>query len=115
MKRPTEIWRSDSGPMAKATICFPISGKSDAKKKWIAKNSLYLANVSGYERIVAHVYWKTMYGKRYFLMDAVTGTLYRKSDGRCVTSDTLQLLGLTKNKDLGKRLLKIRTSIYGDE
>ena len=115
MRRPTEIWRSDSGPMARATMCFPLTAQRSAKQKWIANKSLYIGNINGYSRILAHVYWRTMHGKRCFLMDAITGTLYRKSDGQCYTSDTLKILSITKDKDISKKLLKMRISQYGGD
>ena len=110
MIKAYEINKSESGPMARASQCFPLGAKRPAKQKWIAKNNLYLGNINGHQRIMAHVFWRTMRGKRFFLMDAVTGTLYRRSDGKCVTSDVLQLLGFKKEKNLTKKLMKIKES-----
>ena len=109
--RPNQISKSDSGPMAKVGECFPLGAKKPAKQKWVFKKRLYLGSVNGHQRIMAHVYWKTMSGKRFFLMDVITGTLYRKSDGRCITSDTLKLISLKKEKDLAKKLLNLKVNV----
>jgi hypothetical protein len=114
--KPLEIRRAFSGPMAMANFCFPLGAKRATKVKWLNKRSLYLGDVSGNKRILAHVYIPTMQGKRFFLMDAVTGTLYRRGDGRCLTSDQLRLNAFVKRSDLTKKLLKMKVSfVDGDE
>jgi hypothetical protein len=113
--KPLEIQRSFSGPMASVNFCFPLGAKKPARVKWLAGRSLYLGDVSGNKRILAHVYIPTINGKRFFLIDAITGTLYRRKDGKCATSDTLKLIGLSKVDGLNKKLLNMRASnISGD-
>lgn len=113
--RPMEIRRSFSGPMALAGFCFPVSAQKAAKVKWMANRRFYMANISGYQRIVTHVYMRSMYGKRYYMMDVITGTLYRRKDGQCATSDYLKLISLSKQDGLTQKLLKMRVSLTGGE
>jgi len=113
--KPFEIARSFSGPMAKAELCYPLGAKKPIKVKWLNKKSLYLGDISGNKRILTHVYITTLHGKRFFLMDVITGTLYRRQDGRCLTSDQLRLISFVKQNDLTRRLLKMKTSfVDGD-
>lgn len=114
--KPLEIRRAFSGPMAMANFCFPLGAKKVTKVKWLDRRNLYLGDVSGNKRILAHVYLLTMEGKKFFLMDAITGTLYRREDGRCATSDQLRLNSFVKRSDLTKKLLKMKVSfVDGDE
>jgi len=110
--KPIRIERSFTGPMAAFNYCFPINARKDAKNKWLDNRILYLGNISGYKRILTHVYLKTMQGKKFFLMDAITGTLYRRNDGRCLTSDNLCLISFTKEHGLNKRLLNMKVVDY---
>jgi hypothetical protein len=111
--KPIRIERSFSGPMAAFNYCFPLNARRDAKNKWLTKRTLYLGNVSGYKRILTHVYIKTLDGRKYFLMDAITGTLYRREDGRCLTSDVLKLVNFSRERDLNKKLLNMKVADIG--
>ena len=114
--KPLEIRRAFSGPMAMANFCFPLGAKRSTKIKWLQKKNLYLGDVNGNKRILNHVYIPTMQGKKFFMMDAVTGTLYRREDGRCLTSDQLRLNAFVKRNDLDKKLLKMKVNfIEGGE
>ena len=108
--KPSEIHKAFSGPMASASFCFPLAAKKPTKVKWLTGRKLYLGDVSGNKRILTHVYIHTMQGKRFFLMDAITGTLYRREDGKCATSDQLRLNSFVKQNDLTKKLLKMKVS-----
>jgi len=108
--KPLEIRRAFSGPMAMANFCFPLGANKPAKIKWLAGRNFYLGDVSGNKRILTHVYLLSMYGKRFFLMDVITGTLYRREDGKCATSDQLRLNSFVKQNDLSKKLLKMKVS-----
>ena len=108
--KPLKIHRSFSGPMATANFCFPLAAKKPAKVKWLTGKRLYLGDISGNKRILTHVYILTMQGRKFFLMDVITGTLYRREDGRCATSDQLRLNSFVKQNDLTKKLLKMKIS-----
>jgi hypothetical protein len=104
------------GMVAMTSSCFPIGPKSSTKKDWIRDKDLYLGHISGIERIVTPVYITTDHHKTPFMMDAITGTLYRPKDGRCMTSDRLVLKKYEKAEDLDKRLMKVKSEQFaGDD
>jgi hypothetical protein len=116
MLKTTSIRKSMEGMVAMTSSCFPIGPKSSTKKDWIKDKELYLGNISGIERIVTPVYIATDVNKTAFLMDAVTGTLYRPKDGRCMTSDRLVLKKYEKAEGLDKRLMKVKSEQFaGDD
>ena len=116
MLKTTSIGKSMEGMVAMTSSCFPIGPKSSTKKDWIKDKELYLGNISGIERIVTPVYIATDVNKTAFLMDAVTGTLYRPKDGRCMTSDRLVLKKYEKAEGLDKRLMKVKSEQFaGDD
>lgn len=73
---------------------------------------LYLGHISGIERIVTPVYIATDMNKTAYFMDAVTGTLYRPRDGKCMSSDRLVLKKYEKIDGLDKRLMKIKSEQF---
>jgi hypothetical protein len=50
-------------------------------------------------------------------MDAITGTLYRQKDKKCMSSDQLVLKKYEKVEGLDKRLMKVKSEQFsgGDE
>lgn len=116
MLRPTPIRKSMDGMCALSSSCFPIGPKNSSKKAWIKDKDLYLANISGIERIVALVYIATDVEKKSYFMDCITGTLYKYPDGRCLSSDTLELKKFTKIDGIDKLLMKVKRDQYaGDD
>lgn len=112
MLKKTRIRKSMEGMVALSNSCFPVGPKSSTKRAWIADKELYLADISGIERVVTPVYIATDEHKTTFLMDAITGTLYRPKDGRCLTSDKLVLKKYEKVDNLDSRLMKTKSEHF---
>ena len=112
MLKKTRIRKSMEGMVALSNSCFPVGPKSSTKRAWIADKELYLADISGIERVVTPVYIATDEHKNTFLMDAITGTLYRPKDGRCLTSDKLVLKKYEKVDNLDSRLMKTKSEHF---
>ena len=113
---PTFISKSIDGMMAKANECFPTGTKSSSRKEWLQDKDLYLGDVSGVERVLTPVIIDTDMYKRVFLMDAITGTLFKIQGGKCMTSDQLCLKRFTKTNNLENKLIKVKCqSVGGDE
>ena len=112
MLKTTQIRKSMNGVTAMASSCFPVGPKSSTKKAWIADKELYLGNISGIERVLTPVYIATDEHKTTLLMDAVTGTLYRPRDGKCMTSDKLVLNKYEKVDGLNKRLMEVKSEQF---
>ena len=114
--KAVRIRRSMEAMVATTNSCFPIAPKSAAKKNWIAGKELYLGNISGIKRIVTPVHIATDEHEKTYLMDAITGTLYRERDGKCMTSDKLVLIKYEKAEGLDKQLMKTRSEQFlGDD
>lgn len=112
MLKTTPIRKSMDGMSAMTASCFPIGPKSSTKRDWIMNKDLYLGHISGIERIVTPVYIRTDMNKTAYFMDAVTGTLYRPRDGKCMSSDRLVLKKYEKIDGLDKRLMKIKSEQF---
>jgi len=74
---PTYISKSLDGMMAKANDCFPIGPKASSKRAWLQDKELYLGDISGVERVLTPVIIDIDMYKRVYLMDAITGTLFK--------------------------------------
>ena len=74
---------------------------------------LYLADISGIERVVTPVYFLTDMHKTTYMMDAVTGSMFHIKGGRCLSSDHLVMNGYIKTDGLDKRLMKVKSEQYG--
>jgi hypothetical protein len=114
MLKRTPIRKSMDGMVAMTNSCFPVGPKSSTKKAWIADRELYLGHIGDIERIVTPVYISTDMHKITYLMDAITGTLYRQKDGKCMTSDRLVLNKYEKAEDLDKRLMKTKSEHFAE-
>jgi hypothetical protein len=112
---PTYISKSLDGMMAKANDCFPIGPKASSKKQWLEDKELYLGDISGIERILTPVIIDIDIHKNVYLMDAVTGTLYKPKGGKCLTSDKLHLKRFAKPDNLADRLMNVRGEQVGGE
>lgn len=117
MLKTTRIRKSMDGMVAMSSSCFPIGPKSSTKREWIKDKDLYLGYISGIERIVTPVYIATDIHKTPYLMDAITGTLYRQKDKKCMSSDRLVLKKYEKVEGLEKRLMEVKSEQFlgGDE
>ena len=110
------IGKSLDGMMPKANSCFPTTSKPIAKKAWMEGRELYLGDVSGAERVLTPVYFDIDMHKTVYLMDCITGTLFKPKGGKCLTSDQLHLNRFTKQDGLETKLLKIKGFRFmGDE
>ena len=67
-----------SGDCATSMDCFPIQGRSPAKRTWIGGGKIMLATLSnGDQRHVMKVMYRRRSGQGNALMDCVTGTCTR--------------------------------------
>ena len=89
---------SDEGDCATSSECWMPSAKTLAKEAWLEWRQLYTSDKN-------RVFFKR--GTTY--VDAITGTLYR--DGRCITSDTLELGDVKRDQ---KGATEILMAIKGD-
>ena len=96
---------------ADATSCFPSWQIKRLKVDWLKDRTLYRGVTNEGNIVVTPVVIATDYHETQYLMDSVTGTLYK--DGRCKTSDYLKLLDFYEEKDLDKELLHIRSNALG--
>lgn len=114
MLKTTRIRKSMDGMVAMTNSCFPVGPKSSTKKAWIVDKELYLGHIGNIERVVTPVHISTDVHKTTYLMDAITGTLYRPKDGKCMTSDRLVLKKYEKAEDLDKRLMKTKSEHFAE-
>ena len=112
MLKTTSIRKSINGMTAMTNSCFPIGPKNSSKRTWIADKELYLGDISGIERVLVPVYIATDMHKTTYLMDAITGTLYRQKDKRCMSSDQLILKKYEKVDGLNKRLMEVKSEQF---
>lgn len=112
MLKTTPIRKSINGMTAMTNSCFPIGPKNSSKRTWIADKELYLGDISGIERVLVPVYIATDMHKTTYLMDAITGTLYRQKDKKCMSSDQLILKKYEKVDGLNKRLMEVKSEQF---
>ena len=112
MLKTTPIRKSINGMTAMTNSCFPIGPKNSSKRTWIADKELYLGDISGIERVLVPVYIATDMHKTTYLMDAITGTLYRQKDKKCMSSDQLILKKYGKVDGLNKRLMEVKSEQF---
>jgi hypothetical protein len=93
-----DILISDEGTCASSSECWPPTAQNAAKRTWLNERSLYVSDKN-------RVFFKR--GITY--VDAITGTMYR--DGRCLSSDTLELGDVKRNQ---KGATEILMAIKGD-
>ena len=117
MLNTTRIRKSLDGMVAMTSSCFPVGPKSSTKREWIKDKDLYLGYISDIERVLTPVYISTDEHKTVYLMDAVTGTLYRQKDKKCMSSDRLVLKKYEQVDGLDKRLMQVKSEQFlgGDE
>jgi len=98
-KKIDDILISDEGTCASSSECWPPTAQNAAKMAWLSSRQLYTSNKN-------RVFFKR--GITY--VDAITGTMYR--DGRCLSSDTLELGDVKRNQ---KGATEILMAFKGDE
>jgi hypothetical protein len=91
---------------------FVPQGTVARRKEWIRNHQLYAGMTTMGERIMTPVYIGTDPGKKTFLMDVVTGSLYDMGTKRCLSSGRLMLGKVTKKDGLGDQLMKIKGDLW---
>ncbi len=117
MLKTTPVRKSMDGMSALSSSCFPIGPKSSSKRAWMKDKDLYLGYINETERVLTPVYLATDMNRTAYLMDAITGSLYRPRDGKCMSSDRLVLKKYEQVEGLDKRLMKVKSEQFagGDE
>jgi len=93
-----DIVLSDEGDCATSSECWPPTAQKAAKLEWLDSRQLYTSDRR-----------RVFFKRGITFVDAITGTMYR--DGRCVTSDTLELGDVKRNQ---KGATEILMAIKGD-
>lgn len=96
---------------ADASNCFPSWQVKRLKAEWLKNHTLLRGITNEGNIIVTPVVIATDHYKRSYLMDAITGTLYK--NGKCMTSDYLELLSVENEEYLDKELLHIKSKALG--
>lgn len=96
---------------ADASSVFPSWQVKRLKVNWINKHQLFRGITNEGEIVVTPVVIGTDYRKTPYLMDAITGSLYK--DGKCKTSDHLKLLNVVEKSGLDKELMNKRQKALG--
>ena len=91
---------------------FVVAGKTAKRKQWLAKHELYEAETNFGKRIVTPVTianeLEDPAESKIYMMDAVTGSLYDKSTGRCLTSSAVYMTKIVPRKGLADKLFKMK-------
>jgi len=87
---------------------FVPQGTAPRRREWIRKHELYAVMTSMGERVMTPVYIGTDPGKKTFLMDAITGSLYDIASKRCLSSGRLCIGSIEKKEGLGDILMKVK-------
>lgn len=99
------------GFCADASSVFPSWQKKDLKKQWL-KNTKLLRGITNEGAIVlTPVVVGTDHDRTNYLMDAITGTLYKNN--KCKTSDHLVLLDIKDEPNLDVELMLKKMKALG--
>lgn len=81
---------------------FSPAHKKDVKRRWLDQHDLWVAEISGVKRVFTPVVLAGVL----LWMDAVTGSVYL-GDGRCMTSDVLNIKinSILQNKEKAEEIL----------
>ena len=93
-----DVLLSDEGDCASSSECWPPTAQNSAKLAWLEWRQLYTSDKN-----------RVLFKRGTTYVDAITGTLYR--DGRCLSSDTLELGEVKRNQ---KGATEILMAIKGD-
>jgi hypothetical protein len=96
---------------ADATSVFPAWQVKKLKMSWLKDRQLYRGITNEGNIVVTPCVISTDYNETKYLMDCITGSLYK--DGKCKTSDHLKLLDVVEEDNLQKELLTVRTKALG--
>lgn len=107
----TEIKKAMNYMCADSSSVFPSWQVKRLKVDWIKKHTLLRGITNEGEIVVTPVAIATDYRKTPYLMDAITGSLYK--DGKCKTSDHLKLLNVVEQAGLDAELMNKRQKALG--
>jgi len=93
-----DVVLSNEGDCATSSECWVPGAKKPAKLAWLEWRQLYTSNKN-----------RVLFKRGTTYVDAITGTMYR--DGRCLSSDTLELGDVKRDQ---KGATEILMSIKGD-
>jgi hypothetical protein len=96
---------------ADASSVFPSWQIKKLKINWLKDRQLYRGVTNEGDIVVTPCVISTDINETKFLMDCITGSLYK--DGVCKTSDHLKLLDVVEAEGLQKELLDKRTKALG--
>ena len=103
------IRKSITGMCADATACFPTWQIKRLKKNWLIDRVLMRGVTNEGEIVVTPVTIATDHTNKKYMMDGITGTLYRE-DGSCLTSDHLKLLEVRNEDGLEQVILATKNT-----
>ena len=96
---------------ADASSVFPSWQVKKLKMAWLKDRQLYRGITNEGDRVVTPIVLATDMKETKYMMDCITGTLYK--DGKCKTSDHLKLLDVLEEDGLQNELLTVRTKALG--
>ena len=96
---------------ADSSSCFPSWQVKSHKLKWLKDCLLYRGITNDGEIVVTPVVIATDMNKTSYMMDCITGSLYK--DGICKTSDHLVLLDVVETDGLYIQLMESRSKALG--
>jgi hypothetical protein len=105
------IKKSINSMCADASSCFPSWQIKKLKVNWLKDCTIYRGVTNEGDIVVTPVVIATDYHEIEYLMDCVTGSLYK--DGKCKTSDRLQLIDFYEHPGLDIELLSMRSKALG--
>ena len=91
-----------------STEYFSAHGKRAKRREWIERHELLEATTNFGPRIVTPVKIFNDVVDRILMMDVITGSLYDRSTGRCMTSRNLYMAKTVAKKGLGEQLLAMQ-------
>lgn len=106
-----KIKKSFEAFCADASSVFPSWQVRRLKKDWLKDTKLLRGVTNQGDRVLTPVVINTDYHQVSYLMDCVTGTLYK--DGKCKTSDILKLLDVKEESGLESELMTLRSKALG--
>lgn len=107
----TQIKKAMNYLCADASSVFPSWQVKRLKVRWIKDHKLMRGVTNEGEIVVTPCVISTDMYQTKFLMDAITGSLYK--DGRCMTSDHLKLLSVAEEQGLEEELLTATSKALG--
>ena len=107
MNNSVKVKVSSSTVLCSTDYFSPIADK-EMKHKWLANHRLYEAETTMGPRIVTPVVIQDDESNLELMMDAITGSLYNKSTGECLTSTRLRMYSYKSKPGLDMKLLKMQ-------